>query len=169
MRFVLAILVMTSLLGAEESVSYNRDVRPILAAKCFACHGPDEDKREADLRLDVRGDHFSGKEIMHRITTTDADDVMPPRTSPKPLTSNETTVLKRWIASGAKYEQHWSFLPIRRPVASGGIDGFIRTELQKHGLQPAPRADVATLIRRLYLDLTGLPPPTATSDYGPRT
>ncbi|MBK8095313.1 MAG: DUF1549 domain-containing protein [Verrucomicrobiaceae bacterium] len=144
-------------------MSYNRDVRPILAAKCFACHGPDEDKREADLRLDVPGEHFDGKEIIHRITTTDADEVMPPRTSPKPLTRQEKSILKQWIDSGAKYEQHWAFRPITHPVAPTGIDGLIRAELQKHGLQPAPRADATTLIRRLYLDLIGLPPPASLS------
>lgn len=158
MRVVIAILAMSSLLRAEPGVGYNRDVRPILAAKCFACHGPDDDKREADLRLDQRGNHFDGNEIIHRITTTDADDVMPPRTSPKPLTSEEASILKRWIATGAKYEQHWSFLPIKRPEAPGGIDGLIRAELRKHRLKPAPRAEDATLIRRLFLDLTGLPP-----------
>jgi len=157
---VLAFLAAASQLAAVEHVSYNRDVRPILAAKCFACHGPDEDKREADLRLDVRGEDFDGKEIMHRITTTDADDVMPPRSSPKPLTSDESAVLKQWIASGAKYEQHWSFLPIKRTEVPEGLDGFIRAELKKHGLKPAQRANPNTLIRRLYLDLIGLPPPS---------
>ena len=157
-------ILATALSAAETRVSYNRDVRPILAAKCFACHGPDEDKREADLRLDVRGEHFDGKEIIRRITTTDRDDVMPPPKSPKPLTSAEATVLKRWIAGGAEYQQHWSFLPIQRPAAHSGIDGFVRDELKKHGLQPAPRADANTLVRRLYLDLIGLPPPSVPSD-----
>jgi len=165
MRCLFAFTFLTvGLSAAEPNVTYNRDVRPILAAKCFACHGPDEDKREADLRLDVRGEHFDGKEIVHRITTTESDDVMPPRTSPKPLTSAETAILKRWIAAGAKYELHWSFLPITRPSAPSDIDGFIRAELTKHGLQPAPRANASTLIRRLYLDLIGLPPPSDTSD-----
>lgn len=164
MRAAYAILLLFSAHRlTAESVSYNRDVRPILAAKCFACHGPDEDKREADLRLDVPGEHFDGKEIIHRITTTDADDVMPPRTSPKPLTRQETSILKQWIDSGAKYEQHWAFRPITHPAAPTGIDGLIRAELQKHGLQPAPRADATTLIRRLYLDLIGLPPPSSLS------
>lgn len=161
MRFVFVILGITSQLRAEPQVGYNRDVRPILASKCFACHGPDDDKREADLRLDMPGDHFDGKEIIHRITTTDADDVMPPRSSPKPLTAEESAVLKSWIAAGAKYEQHWSFLPIKQPAAPHGIDEFIRAELQKHGLKPAARAKDSTLIRRLFLDLTGLPPTPA--------
>ena len=153
-----AMLFTSGVLAAENRVAYNRDVRPILAAKCFACHGPDEDKREADLRLDVPGEHFDAKEIIHRITTRDPDDIMPPRTSPKPLTSEETAILKRWIAAGAKYEQHWAFLPVRRPVTPGGIDGFIRAELKEHGLTASPRADARTLIRRVSLDLTGLPP-----------
>ncbi len=163
MRAATSILLLLSagFSAAAERVSYNRDVRPILAAKCFACHGPDEDKREADLRLDVRGDHFDGKEIIRRITTADPDDVMPPRTSPKPLTSQESAVLKQWIAAGANYEQHWAFMPIRRPEAHDGIDGFIHAELKKHQLRPAPRADSATLIRRVFLDLTGLPPTPA--------
>ncbi len=163
MRAVTSILMLLTagFSAAAERVSYNRDVRPILAAKCFACHGPDEDKREADLRLDVRGDHFDAKDILHRITTADPDDVMPPRTSPKPLTNQESTVLKQWITAGANYEQHWAFLPVRSPEAHDGIDGFIRAELKKHQLRPAPRADSATLIRRLFLDLTGLPPTPA--------
>jgi len=157
----LPLLTTASLHAAESSLSYNRDVRPILASKCFACHGPDEDKREADLRLDMRGEHFAGKEIIERIETTDADDIMPPPSSPKPLTVQEADIIKRWIASGAKYEQHWAFLPIQRPKKAAGIDGFIRAELQKHGLKPAPRANAATLIRRVFLDLTGLPPTPA--------
>ena len=168
MRLCLTRLLLSSLLlaatrlhAAETTLSYNRDVRPILASKCFACHGPDEDKREADLRLDMRGKHFDGKEIVHRIETTDADDIMPPPSSPKPLTPKEAATIKRWIASGAKYEQHWAFLPIQRPTAKAGIDGFILDELSKHGLKPAPRANAATLIRRVFLDLTGLPPTPA--------
>lgn len=167
MRLALAIFAIATLLHAEQEPGYNRDVRPILASKCFACHGPDDDKREADLRLDQRGADFDGKAIIHRITTTDADDVMPPRTSPKPLTPEESAIIQRWIASGAKYEQHWSFLPITHPATPGGIDGFIRAELHKHRLQPAPRAADATLIRRLFLDLTGLPPTPA--DFVPLT
>ncbi|MES2596893.1 MAG: PSD1 and planctomycete cytochrome C domain-containing protein [Verrucomicrobiota bacterium] len=165
MRFCLTSLLLSvsiltagGLCAADKTLSYNRDVRPILASKCFACHGPDEDKREADLRLDVRGEHFDDKAITERIDTTDPDDIMPPPSSPKPLTRDEANILKRWMAAGAKYEQHWSFLPIQHSKAAAGIDGFIRAELQKHDLKPAARANAATLIRRVFLDLTGLPP-----------
>lgn len=146
------------------AVDFNRDVRPILASKCYACHGPDDEKREADLRLDMPDKHFDAKTFLHRISTTDPDDVMPPPKSPKPLTVVEKSVLRQWITSGARYEPHWAFQPIQRPKSPNDIDSFIRTELTKHGLQPAPRANAATLIRRLYLDLIGLPPPPDTSD-----
>lgn len=157
----LSILTAGSPCAADKVLSYNRDVRPILASKCFACHGPDEDKREADLRLDVRGEHFDDKAITERIETTDPDDIMPPPSSPKPLTREEANILKRWMAAGAKYEQHWAFMPIQHPKATAGMDGFIRAELQKHDLKPAARANAATLIRRVFLDLTGLPPTPA--------
>ncbi len=143
-----------------HAVDFTRDVRPILASKCYACHGPDEESREADLRLDMPAKHFDSKTFLDRITTSNPDDVMPPPKSPKPLTASEKDVLRQWIAAGAKYEPHWAFQPIKRPKAPNGIDGFIRAELKKHGLQPAPRANASTLIRRLYLDLIGLPPPS---------
>ena len=189
MRIRSSFLIATGLLGfgvsyAEGKIDFTRDVRPILASKCYACHGPDEESREADLRLDMPAEHFDSKAFLSRITTTDPDDVMPPPKSPKPLTAAEKDTLRQWISSGAKYEPHWAFQPIRNPEVprfkfqvlsskpSGAghetlnlepethpIDSFIRAELTKHGLQPAPRADATTLIRRLYLDLIGLPPP----------
>ena len=194
MRIRSSFLIATGLLGfgvsyAESKVDFTRDVRPILASKCYACHGPDEESREADLRLDMPAEHFDSKAFLSRITTTDPDDVMPPPKSPKPLTDSEKTTLRDWIASGAKYEPHWAFQPIRNPevprfkfqVSSSEapnagfeslnlkpethpIDSFIRAELTKHGIQPAPRANATTLIRRLYLDLIGLPPPSNLSD-----
>ena len=194
MRIRSSFLIATGLLGfgvsyAESKVDFTRDVRPILASKCYACHGPDEESREADLRLDMPAEHFDSKAFLSRITTTDPDDVMPPPKSPKPLTDSEKTTLRDWIASGAKYEPHWAFQPIRNPEVprfkfqvssskpSGAghetlnlepethpIDSFIRAELTKHGIQPAPRANATTLIRRLYLDLIGLPPPSNLSD-----
>ncbi len=159
-------LVASGLFAAENPIGYNRDVRPILASKCFACHGPDDDKREAGLRLDMPSKEFDAKEIIHRITTIDPDDVMPPPSSPKPLTSAEAGILKRWIAEGAEYQAHWAFEPIRRPAVpaskSGNpIDGFIERELARHALKPAAKADRITLVRRLFLDLTGLPPTPA--------
>jgi len=147
-----------------QAVDFTRDVRPILASKCYACHGPDEESREADLRLDMPAKDFDTKTFLQRITTTDPDDVMPPPKSPKPLTAAEKDVLRQWIASGANYEPHWAFQPIRNPKSHHDIDGFIRAELTKHGLQPAPRVNASTLIRRLYLDLIGLPPPSDMSD-----
>ncbi|MFN0078016.1 MAG: PSD1 and planctomycete cytochrome C domain-containing protein [Prosthecobacter sp.] len=174
MRFVIPFTLLSTLgaLAAEKRVEFNRDIRPILAAKCYACHGPDEDKREADLRLDVRAEAVKaaikpGKpddsEFWHRITTADPDDVMPPPSSPKQLTKAERDLFRRWIAEGAEYQNHWAFAPIKRltvPISknTNPIDAFIEHELAKHDLKPAAEADPATLIRRVYLDLTGLPP-----------
>ena len=179
------ILLSFGALNAETRIDFTRDVRPILASKCYACHGPDEESREADLRLDMPAEDFDTKSFLHRITTADPDDVMPPPKSPKPLTATEKDILRQWIALGANYEPHWAFQPIRNPEVprfkfevssskpSGAghetlnlepethpIDSFIRADLTKHGLQPAPRANATTLIRRLYLDLIGLPPPS---------
>jgi mono/diheme cytochrome c family protein len=160
-------------------VGFNKDIRPILASKCYACHGPDEDKREGGLRLDVRADAVPAaikpgdpdrSEVWARIITHDPDDVMPPPSSPKQLTEKERTLLRTWIAQGAKYEEHWSFLPIKRtsPPQVKQIDGvrnaidlFIRAELEKHRLPISPEADPITLLRRVSLDLTGLPPSPA--------
>ncbi len=96
----LSMLTTSALRADDKTLSYNRDVRPILASKCFACHGPDEDKREADLRLDIRGEHFDEKAITERIETTDPDDIMPPPSSPKPLTREEISIHKRRMAGG---------------------------------------------------------------------
>jgi hypothetical protein len=181
MRLVIPFTLLATLgvLAEEKRVEFNRDVRPILASKCYACHGPDEDKREADLRLDVRAEAVKeaikpGKpddsEFWHRISTTEADDVMPPPSSPKQLTKAERNLFRRWIAEGAEYQDHWSFVPIKRPsvpptTSKNPIDGFIEEKLRPHGLKPAVEADPITLIRRVFLDLTGLPPtPSDLSD-----
>ena len=147
-----------------QAVDFTRDVRPILASKCYACHGPDEESREAGLRLDMPTKGFDTKTFLHRITTPDPDDLMPPLKSPKSLTAGEKDILRQWIAAGANHEPHWSFQPIRNPQSHHDIDGFIRAELTRHALQPATRANASTLIRRLYLDLIGLPPPSDASD-----
>jgi mono/diheme cytochrome c family protein len=166
--------------GAATRVDFNRDIRPILATKCYACHGPDEDKREADLRLDTRagatrdlGGYSAvvpGKpessELWLRVATTDKDDVMPPRSSPKQLTAKERKLLRRWIAEGAEYREHWAFVALRDSgiprLRDAGtdhpIDAFVRARLEKEGLKTSPEADRQTLIRRLSLDLVGLPP-----------
>lgn len=160
------------------SIEYNRDVRPILADTCFACHGADSGSREAGLRLDVREDAISGgaivagdpdnSEMIRRILLPDDDDMaMPPNTGHKRLTQEQRDTLVAWIQSGADYQAHWSFMaPVRSELpevsdaswARNGIDPFIMAELDKVGLTPAEEADRRTLARRAALDLTGLPP-----------
>lgn len=174
MRFLIPFVLMisSSALAAEARVEFNRDIRPILAAKCYACHGPDEDKREADLRLDVRAEavksaikpgHPETSEFWKRITHADPMDVMPPPSSPKQLNKQERDLFRRWISEGAEYQDHWAFAPVTRPAVpkadgTNPVDAFIHVRLRTHGLHPAPPAPPATLLRRVYLDLTGLPP-----------
>jgi hypothetical protein len=164
-----------------QRVSFNRDVRPILSDKCFRCHGADQNTREADLRLDVedsavvdRDGHRAitpGKpdesELWRRITSEDESQRMPPVDEPLQLSQLEISLLRRWIEQGANYEQHWSFIPPQRPVrpalqrmnwSRGAIDDFVLARLEVERLQPTAEADRATLIRRVTLDLTGLPP-----------
>jgi hypothetical protein len=152
-------------------ISYNRDIRPILSDNCFFCHGPDQNKRKAKLRLDVREEALAkeafvpGKpddsELVRRIFTTDTDDVMPPPDSHKHLTPEQKELLRRWIAEGAAYERHWAYLPpVKAEVPAGrnGIDFLVQKRLKEIGLKPSPEADRRTLARRLHFDLTGLPP-----------
>jgi hypothetical protein len=166
--------------GKGGTIEYNRDVRPILAENCFACHGPDSAARKASLRLDRRDDAIElkaivpgdpkGSGVIERIFADDPAEVMPPPKSHKKLTAAQKETLKKWIAGGAVYQPHWSFIPPTRPavpaVKNKGwvrspIDAFVLAELEKHGLTPAPEADRRTLARRLALDLTGLPPDPA--------
>ncbi len=172
---------------ADDSVSYSRDIRPILSGKCFYCHGPDEEVREADLRLDsfeaaTQGDMESaaivpGKsshsELVRRILSDDPDEQMPPPASNKSLTQEQKLLLQSWIDSGAKYEQHWSFirptLPAIPQVAdadwgSNEIDRFILARLEAESLKPSQATDARTLIRRVHLDLVGLPPDPEEAD-----
>ena len=150
---------------AAEEVSFNQDVRPILSNNCYACHGPDEEDRQADIRLDVP-DVADLEEVVRRITSADPDEVMPPRDFNKRLSAAQIDTLRRWVESGGTYEEHWSFVPVRRvsvPSLAAGesghpIDRFVRAELMERGLQPTERADKRTLIRRVTFDLTGLPP-----------
>ena len=165
-------------------IRYNRDVRPILAENCLACHGFDPKHREAGLRLDtfegatrdndgtraiVPGDP-ARSEALRRLQSTDKEEVMPPPKAHKnPLTPAQLDTLRRWIQQGAEYEPHWAFVsPVRPavpPDASGNaMDAFIRAELKRVGLPHSPPAPPATLIRRLSLDLTGLPPSNAEVD-----
>lgn len=167
----------------SSSLRYNRDIRPLLSDNCFQCHGPDKAQRKAKLRLDVRdaaleqGAFVPGKpdesELVKRIFTEDPDDRMPPAEIHKILTTEEKERLRQWIKEGATYEAHWAYLPIQRPpvpnIQGAGslrnpIDAFLLERLHAVGLDPAPEAPRATLLRRLSLDLTGLPPSAAEVD-----
>jgi mono/diheme cytochrome c family protein len=179
----------------EPSVTFNRHIRPILAENCYACHGPDKNKRDSDLRLDKQenaladlGGHAAivpGKpeasELLKRITTDDDTERMPPPSTGKQLTRVQVDLLRRWIAQGAKWQDHWSYLPVERPAvpkveasaastSSGApssvrpIDAFIRAQLRELGMRPSSPADRVTLVRRLSLDLIGLPPTPAEVD-----
>ena len=166
------------LLTAGDPIQFNRDIRPILSDSCFQCHGPDEAKRQGGLRLDqaeaalrggesgpaiVPGDPLAS-EIRKRILTTDPDLKMPPASSGKTISPEQLATLDQWIREGAEYQGHWAFLPIRRPGVPdqtnglSPIDAFLRQRQQQAGLMPAPEASRETLIRRVTLDLTGLPP-----------
>ena len=179
-----AILFALPSLQAADAPDFNREVRPILSNYCFKCHGPDDKSRKAKLRLDVReealkpaksGEHaiVPGKvdesELLTRIFSKDEEEAMPPAATKKELTDAQRDVLKRWIETGAKYDAHWAFFAPKQatiPGNAGGnpIDGFIRARLEKEGLAPSPEADPYTLCRRLYLDLTGLPPSPEEAD-----
>jgi hypothetical protein len=160
-------------------ISYDRDVRPILSAKCFKCHGFDPGTRKSGLRLDTfegatHGPHGyaavvpgkpSDSDLIARVITSDEDDRMPPKG--ERLTNAEVEVLRQWIAEGAVYATHWAYAPIVKPTpprvkfsswARNPIDSFILARLEKEGRKPAPAAEPAILLRRVYLDLTGLPP-----------
>ncbi len=160
-------------LGAAPPVSYGRDVRPILSENCFFCHGQDPNQRKAELRLDTRDGQRAGdvvvpgkpdaSELVARILATDAKK-MPPAKSNRKLTDEQKEILKRWIAEGANFEEHWAFVAPKRPAVpkidgvSNPIDAFIRTKLVEAKLNPSVPADKVTLIRRVTLDLIGLPP-----------
>lgn len=181
-----ALFLPATLSGAEAPPSFARDIRPILTATCFACHGPDEEHREADLRLDVRevALDFAAivpgepdeSELVRRVFSDDADERMPPPDSGHSLTDTQKELLRRWIAAGAKYERHWAFVPPQRPPLPdvnetknadwprNEIDAFVLARLEVEGPPPSPEADRLALVRRLYLDLIGLPPSPEEAD-----
>ncbi len=177
---VFALVASASVAHAADAPDFNRDVRPILSAKCFKCHGPDDAARKAKLRLDTRdgAEHVLGKaadsELARRISSTDEKEVMPPASLNKPLTAKEKDTLKAWVAAGAKYEPHWAFVPVKRPAVPAirnpkvevrnPIDNLVLAKLSDNGLSPSPPADRPTLIRRVYLDLIGIPPTPAEVD-----
>lgn len=172
MRAALLLLFTPPLIadGDTPALGFNRDVRPLLSNHCFECHGPDEAERKAELRLDqeeglarvVAAGDPSASELVRRIMSPDADERMPPADFRHELDERERDVLLRWVKEGAAYEEHWAYEhPERSPLPEGGgdpIDRLLQEELDRAGLEPAPQADAQTLIRRLSLDLTGLPP-----------
>ncbi len=169
-------------------VEFNRDIRPILSDVCFKCHGPDSATRKASLRLDMEAGAFAKREkvttlvpgkperseLYRRITATDPDDHMPPAKSGRQLTAQQVELLRRWIEQGAKWQPHWAFIAPKRPAVPAirnsqfeirnSIDAFVLARLSRQGLAPSPAADKPTLIRRVTLDLTGLPPTLAEVD-----
>lgn len=174
---LIGLLADRPLVADSASPSFNRDIRPLLSDRCFHCHGPDESSRKGGLRLDVREEavesailpgNASESELVARLLTADEDDRMPPPDSgAKPLSDNEIQVLRRWIDAGAEYERHWAFVPVRRPVlpdvrdeawVRNPIDTFVLARLEAADLKPSPEALPRTLLRRVSLDLTGLPP-----------
>ena len=183
LAYVLNLLIMRSLFAlaftlpvAASAVDFSREIRPILSENCFFCHGPDEKKREAGLRLD---DEASAKKdndgviavipgnpdksaLIQRILTTDPDEVMPPPKQHKTIPTAQVALLKEWIKQGAPWGKHWSYEKVKRPEVPTGeknpVDAFLAHRLSKEGLAFSPEADAATLIRRVALDLTGLPP-----------
>jgi hypothetical protein len=160
--------------AVTPDVDFNRDVLPILANNCFQCHGPDQQARKAKLRLDTKDGlrvvtpgRSAESELYNRITSSDETEVMPPPQSKKKLTAQQINVLKNWIDQGAKWAKHWSFEPPRRPDLPvvqhkawprNAIDVFVLDRLEREGLQPSPEASREILLRRVTLDLTGLPP-----------
>ena len=191
LRFVfgLSLFIPSLNLNADTGrVNFSRDIRPILSDRCFQCHGPDEAKQKSGLRLDLHEDAIAAadsgsiaivpnrpeaSELVKRILSKDADEVMPPSDSPKKLTESEIELLRKWISEGANYEVHWAFTPPTRPVVPAvdagisndwlhnPVDRFLRANLRQAGINPNPTASKETLIRRVALDLTGLPPTPA--------
>lgn len=177
----------TELATADGKIEFNRDIRPILSDNCFFCHGPDAAERKANLRLDMEADALAdlggyaaivkgdaeASELVARIFDHDPDFIMPPPESSRRLTEEQKELLKQWIAEGAAWQQHWAFeKPVKRelPKASvkdwpvNGIDHFVLRKLDEKGFRPSPEAPKETLIRRVSLDLTGLPPSISEAD-----
>lgn len=170
-----------------KTIDFNRDIRPILSDNCFECHGPDKTKRKADLRLDTKQSTFAVRDgsaavvpgdpghsaLYQRITSADADEHMPPTDSGRKLTPRQIALVRLWIAQGAGWQKHWSFIPPQRPALPSvagkswprnAIDYFVLSRLERKGLAPSPETSRETLIRRVTFDLTGLPPTPAEVD-----
>jgi len=162
-----------------QQVDFSRDIKPILSDTCYKCHGPDAAQRKADMRLDLQSVALAdervpviivpgapGKsELWRRISSDDPDLQMPPPSADRTLSDEQRELIGRWIKQGASWQDHWSFvmprrpaLPIRSPWIGNAIDSFVLARIEQAGLKPSPRAELETLIRRVTLDLTGLPP-----------
>src|SRR5215213_5659434 len=166
--------------AADPPVDFARDVLPILSDNCFFCHGPDEKARKAKLRLDTKVGAFrvrdgeavivpgrsAESELVRRITAHDADEQMPPPRANRKLTPKQIDTIKRWVDQGARWGQPWAFTPLKGPAvppvpegwARDSLDRFIQARLEKEGLKPSPEATREAWLRRVSLDLTGLPP-----------
>jgi hypothetical protein len=182
--FLLTVITCFAIQGgtatAQNSILFNRDIRPVLSDHCFACHGPDANQREADLRLDTEeglatvtaGGDFEKSLLYSHITSNDEDELMPPPEFAKPLSEDQISMIGRWIRSGAAWQGHWAFQQIEdhsppdladadarsKDFVQNDIDRFTLQSIRQNGYEPSPRADRRTLIRRLSFDLTGLPP-----------
>src|SRR5690242_14946776 len=180
-RWSLALTAAGLCLAADKSLDFDRDVRPILSDNCFACHGPDDKRRMANLRLDtedgigkvVSPADAAKSRLWMRISAADRASRMPPPQAGTTLTETQIGLIRKWIDQGARWERHWSFTPPQRPPvpavrtekwARNPIDHFVLARLEKEGLKPSPEAGRATLLRRLSFDLTGLPPTPAEVD-----
>jgi hypothetical protein len=184
---LLAVAVAAEASEAEQTVNFNRDIRPILAKNCFACHGPDEGSRKSELRLDTLEGATADlggqralvpgqpekSELVRRVESLDADVLMPPPDSGHELSEDEKKLLRNWIAEGGEYTVHWSFAPPTKgelpPVKQvdwpkHAIDHFVLARLESEKLTPSAQADRYRLIRRVSLDLTGLPPTPEQAD-----
>ena len=179
MRTYLHILLLVLASFCQGALDFNRDIRPILSDKCFACHGPDEEGRKADLRLDIESEAKNDElmaivagspedsEMVYRIHSEDEDELMPPPEIGKTLTQKEKDLLEQWIQEGAVWADHWAYAPpVDHPTpkvknkgwSTHWIDQFAIANIEKTNLLPAKDADPVTLVRRLHFDLTGLPP-----------
>ena len=187
-RAVVAALLGVGTATADDRVDFNFQVRPLLSDRCFFCHGPDEKGRKAKLRLDQREDVYAARkdgkrvvvagdaqasELVRRLFSGDPDEVMPPPESHLELTASEKDLLRRWVEQGADWSDHWAFAPVTRPTlpavtnvtwAITPVDRFVLARLERTGLSPSGPASPERLIRRLSLDLTGLPPAPADVD-----
>jgi mono/diheme cytochrome c family protein len=181
-KISLLVLLAFASSDAAQPVQFNKDIRPILADACFHCHGPDPGTRKAGLRLDTEAGFFTAKKgerptvikgqpdlssLYQRLLSTDEDEVMPPPDSHKEIKPAQIALIKEWISQGAPWQPHWSLIPPQKPTVPAvkdeswvktPIDRFVLASLDQAGLKPAPEADAHTLVRRISLDLTGLPP-----------